>query len=254
LESSLCIYIVNSYTESSYSNYLALIPVKRTILYIFFALFLFNTGSANAITYRDNFSIEVRTQKNSEENINKAKLLEKYAVNYKKEVGDLQIMYEIPSSILLKENTKKVSVMIDALKRIQTKFIEKKDAEEILSSVIQGLKEVNTQLTPYLKKNQTLYKERIQKIRGNYNKIGTKISRALKKFIDRISLKLSKKDKLTKRDKEVIKVLVRLQENIKKIERFKEIKLWTKRDMKDYYINIIRSIRSEIRNLKSVLK
>ena len=163
------------------------------------------------------------------------------------------MIYEIPNSPLLVESIAEIDEMTKVLGKIQTKFMEKTDAQEILSSIINWLKDVNNVLKPYLKRQQKTYQEKLFITKNNYIRIGDRISRALYVFVQKFSLKLGEKDTLSKKEKDVVQALVWLNENRQKIERFKSIRFGTKNDMRDYYINIIKSIRKEISIIKALL-
>lgn len=142
--------------------------LKKNIIYILLPIIGIFPVTTSALTYESTFLMEVRNIENTQANIDKAKLLEKYATEYRKETKELQAIYKIPSSPILTESILQVEKMILTLKRIQTKNIEKEDADEILSSVIQSLKDINISLKPYLKKQQQIYNQNLLSIKKQY--------------------------------------------------------------------------------------
>lgn len=226
---------------------------KNIICIILLLLSSWWLNHAYGITYKSDFTISVREDENTQANIDKAKLLEKYARGYEKEIKNLQDVYEIPNSPLLKESLGEVDTMIDVLRDIQTPFMEKSDAEEILSSIIKWLKQINDNLKPYLKKQQELYQQELIETKESYIKIGNKISSALYNFIEKLSVKLSTKQKLSSKEKAVVEALVKLNKSRKDIATFEKVRFTTKAEMKDYYINVIKDIRNQIKTIKDLL-
>lgn len=173
--------------------------------------------------------------------------------NYKKDLLEIQIRLEIQRSNTLIRVEKDIELMIDALIKVQSKYIQQNDAEEIISSVVQGLKRINTTLEPYIKQQQRLYIESLNETKREYIIIGKKISNSLFMFIKKLSINLSEKPSLSEKQKEVVKSLARLNENRTKIQEFAETPFQNKTQMREYYVDIIRSIRSEIQIIKNLL-
>lgn len=228
--------------------------MKKNIFFILCLIFISSIDFTYAVTYKSNFELEVRERENTQANINKAKLIKKYALNYKKEIKNLLKIYQIPTSPLLSRSMKEIDIMIDSLNKIEVKNIEKTDADKIISSVIFWLKKINQKLTPYLKDGQLSFQKSLKKRKARYIKIGNILSKSLENFIQKLSLALTKKKKLTPSNKEVVRSLVRLDKTVDKIKEFQKIDFKTKQDMKNYYIKIIKSIRREIKIIKNLLK
>jgi hypothetical protein len=144
--------------------------------------------------------------------------------------------------------------MKQALQNIQTKQIEKSDAEWILSSVIQELKNISTWVNPYLKSQQKKYENELAGIKTNYVRIGKLISTVLYNFIERFSLKLSEIDSLTIKQRELVNSLVRLNKSRESINEFSRLNFRTKDDMKDFYSSIIDSIKNELQTIRGLLR
>jgi len=93
-------------------------------------------GSCYAIDYKSDLNT-IGYGENSAEIINKAKLLEKYARNYKSEIIRVHSLFQIKDSSILRESNAEIESMIDALVKIQSKYIIEKDASEVLVSVVE---------------------------------------------------------------------------------------------------------------------
>lgn len=223
------------------------------IISLFVALIFF-VPTTQAQTYKDPISFKIESTANSEENINKAKLLFKYAQKYQSNVREIQERYEISDSPIINDSFREIDLMKQALQNIQTKQIEKSDAEWILSSVIQELKNISTWVNPYLKSQQKKYENELAGIKANYVRIGKLISTVLYNFIERFSLKLSEIDSLTIKQRELVNSLVRLNKSRESINEFSRLNFRTKDDMKDFYSSIIDSIKNELQTIRGLLR
>jgi len=62
------------------------------------------------------------------------------------------------------------------------------------------------------------------------------------------------KEKITKKDKEVIKVVKDIYKNSLKIKNFKNMDFYNKPDMKEYLINILNDIKNDFRQIRKIVK
>jgi len=212
----------------------------------------FCIGSAYAIDYKSDLN-SIAYGENSTEIINKAKLLEKYARNYKSELIRVHSLFQIKNSTVLRESNEEIENMIDALVKIQSKYIAQEDADQVLASIVEWLKDVNQKVEPYIKIQQGIYQEKLERTKNRYIEIGVRISDALLAFIRKLSTSLNRIEKLTPDQKEVVKSLARLNEEREKIQWFERSRFKTTNEMKLYYIEIIKSIRKEIILIRELL-
>ncbi len=220
----------------------------------FFVALIFFAPITHGEDYKKTIILEVRSIANSEENINKAKLLLRYAGEYQDNIKQIQERYEIAKSPLVDDSLREIDQMKQALKKIQTKQVEKSDAEWVLSSVIKELKNISTGINPYLKSQQKKYEDELDTIKWNYVRIGNLISNALYNFIESFSLKLSEIDTLTIKQKQLVESLVRLNKSRESINAFSRLSFRTKGDMKDFYTSIIQSIKDEFQTIRWLLR
>ncbi len=206
------------------------------------------------MTYKDTIILEIKTEENTEENIHQARLLRKYIKDYKSKIGELETRYSIGSSFVLNAYKKELDTMIQALKKTETKFMDKADAESIRLSVVEWLKDLNVLIKDTLKKEQDKYEERLKIKKASYARIGDQISKVIRQLTKELTSFLSQKENLSEAQKEIIRSLVRHNETNNKIEDFRNLDFQSEEEMKWYYRNIIRSIRSEIKQIKSLLK
>lgn len=198
--------------------------------------------------------VEIRNEENTQENIEQAKLLEKYIREYKKDIETLEERYEIEDSFVLSTYKKELDTMVRALRKTETLLIEKSDAEEIRSSVVKGLKDINILIKEALKKEQTRFENRIQTTKNIYVRIGNKISSVILNLTKDLTAVLSKKTSLNNSEKEIVRSLVRLNEVNDSIQEFSGKTFETKEEMKNYYTEVVRKLRKEISLIKSLVK
>jgi len=134
---------------------------KRTIIISICLLSLFLENSVFALSYKDSFVLEVRTQQNTQANIDQAKLLYKYIRDYKKGISDFEQKYSIEDSFVLDAYKKELDSMMQALKKTQTLYIEKSDAENIRQSVVDGLRPLNKLIKSSLEKEKEKYEKKL---------------------------------------------------------------------------------------------
>jgi len=153
-------------------------------------------------------------------NIKQSELIEKYLINYKSTIKDLEEKYDIQNSSIIKENVSELNLMIQGLRKIQTESVEKQDATEIIKSVVDGLKIVNNNLKPYLKVKQREYDSKIDALRIKYTSPAKKISTQINTLIKSIATPMKSQDRLTLNQKQILKYLIQLEGESKKLASF----------------------------------
>lgn len=229
--------------------------VKKIALFLYFTFMSIQAPFLYAeLSYRQDFSQNINYGENSQENINKAKILEKYIRNYRNKLSEVKDIYEIYNAPILEDADDELDLMIDGLIKVQSQYVDANDASEIIKSVVIGIKQLNTEIEHFIKKQQEAYKEKLRNIKTQYIIIGNKISKSLLKFIQDLSNVLSKKNTLSDSQKEIVKSLARLNEVRNKIKEFESLRFENTDDMKLYYQDIIKSIRKEVKLIRSLLQ
>lgn len=221
------------------------------IITLIFALS--STNIADGVNYKSNIVEWSPTIQNTESNIEQAYLIERYIINYKKQIKNLADRYEIENSQILDENIEELDNMIRGLGKAQSNLVEKQDAEEIIKSVVDGLKIVNNNLKPYLKSKQLAYEKKIATIKRNYNLATQKVAAQIRIMIKRIAEPMKAKDRLSNRDKKILRHLVELEEQSKKLDGFSSKSFQSKDEMTRYLTVIVKDIRKELLGIKSLL-
>lgn len=212
--------------------------------------------SANVVywvDYNDNINSWSPIEANTENNIRQSQLIEKYIINYKSKIKSLEDKYEIDDSKIIKENIDELNRMIRWLKRVQTHLVEKNDATEIIKSVVDGLKIVNNNLRPYLKIKQREYENKVVALRLKYTPVTKNISDQINTLIKKIAAPMKKQEKLSSKQKKILKHLIVLEQESKKLSNFWNKNFNTTDEITSYLRGIIRNVRAELQGIKNLI-
>ena len=227
--------------------------MRFSLIYIFIFCSLLSVNYAYWISYKDLVNSWNPIVANSQNNIKQSELIEKYLINYKSTIKDLEEKYDIKNSAIIRENVSELNLMIQGLRKIQTESVEKKDATEIIKSVVDGLKIVNNNLKPYLKVKQREYDNKIDTLRIKYTAPAKKISSQINMLIKRIAIPMKSQSKLTLNQKQILKYLIQLEEESKKLNNFWNRSFDTTSEVTNYLKNILRNVRNILQNIKWLL-
>ncbi len=227
--------------------------MRLFLIYISIFCTLIGVNSVYWIDYKDNISSWNPVETNSQNNIKQSELIEKYLINYKSKIKNLEEKYDIKDSAIIRENVSELNLMIRGLRNIQTESVEKKDATEIIKSVVDGLKIVNNNLKPYLKVKQREYDNKIDTLRIKYTGPAKKISSQINTLIKRIATPMKSQNRLTLNQKQILKHLIQLEEESKKLNTFWNRSFDTTWEVKSYLKDILISVRKELQNIKGLL-
>ena len=159
--------------------------------------------------------------KNTELNIKWAKLIEKYLVTLKSSLNDLKYRYKIVENKEIDLYNWELIKMIDSLNSIKNKEISKEKAESIMKSIISKLKILNPKIKKLLKIEKERQEIEEEKIAKKYYSLWKKLSIWLDKIILKMLLPLSKKENLTRKDKEIVSHLKNLKIESDKLKNIK---------------------------------
>lgn len=227
--------------------------MRFSLIYIFIFCALLSVNYAYWISYKDQVNSWNPIVANSQNNIKQSELIEKYLINYKSTIKDLEEKYDIKNSAIIRENVSELNLMIQGLRKIQTELVEKKDATEIIKSVVDGLKIVNNNLKPYLKVKQREYDNKIDTLRIKYTAPAKKISSQINILIKRIATPMKSQSRLTLNQKQILKYLIQLETESKKLNNFWNRSFDTTSEVTSYLKNILRNVRNILQNIKGLL-
>ena len=227
--------------------------MKIFTLIITFILATISIYTVDAVNYKSNISDWNPISKNTESNIEQAYLIENYIISYKTRIKNLAKKYEIKNSTILDENIEELDAMVVGLKKAQNTLVEKEDAEEIMKSVVEWLKIINNNLKPYLQNKQLNYEKKFWELIKNYNINTKKVAAQIRSIIRKVAEPMKRKTKLSTKDKEILKHLIRLEEQSKKLDAFSTRNFQTKGEIRKYLTVIVESIRRELLSIKWLL-
>lgn len=212
--------------------------------------FLLMTNKTFAINYNDEIILDLYPSIiNTQTNINWAKLIEKYLINLKYEIQTFNEKYDITWDVETDEFLIKIDKMISSLRKIQTISLEKSTAEDVMRSIIDELKTFNPKIKSYLKKKKIAVQIQTTNTKNNYILFSQKLSKSLSKLInDFYSMEI------TKNKNEVEIQLRKLKKENTKLLNFNDLRFNNPSEVKSKFIQILNNIKSEIIEIKKLLK
>lgn len=190
---------------------------------------------------------------NSNKNIKAANLIEKYVEKYKQEIIDLQTAYVEGDDLVVAQLLEDADTMIFSLRKIQTNKVEQEDAEGVMRSVLANIKEKNTFVKSYFQKKIEEHQKKEKAELAKYFLAAKKLNSTLSQIIKRFSSTLKEKDSLSENDKQIIYHLIELEKQQKRLEHLDELEIESTRALKEILIDILKSIKTEIRDIKRLI-
>lgn len=222
----------------------------KKVLSLTALIFIIMTNSTFAISYRDEIRLDLSpSTQNTTNNINWAKLIEKYLKNLKTEIETFNSKYDIKWDNETDVFLNKLEKMISSLRKIQTVSLEKSTAEEVMRSIIDELKTLNPKIKSYLKIKKNLIIIETKNVKNNYVIFSQKLSKSLDKFINEIRKKTNSENK-----KEIETHLKILKNENKKLLNFNELTFDNPSEVKSKFLSILNNIKNQFLEIKKILK
>lgn len=188
---------------------------------------------------------------NTKYNIEKAKILQSYVSSLEKEIESFKVAHEIENE---KINTIsfELYLMNKALNKIQTLVIERSNAEDIIENIIENLKNLKNDIRSELKIELTQSKQELVELKNVYtnkaNNVATRFTLFVGKFTPRVhALKESEKKEL------ILQSLVEINKESSKLSLLETKDFQSKKQLRDYYSNSIRSIKRELKTIQAII-
>ena len=179
----------------------------------------------------------------AENEIDKLELIERYIVNYKKNISLVVAKYEIKDNKDIKDTTDSLNFLLEIISKVKDSNMSEQEKER----VVKFLKET-------LKKWKEDFDKKVKQIQESYSKLWLKISWQLDFFIQKIhKLKLNK-EILNSKESILKENLNRIAEISRELKDFWEINFNSEKEIKTYFKNIIQDIRRELLKLKENIK
>lgn len=210
-------------------------------------------ASSHNIGYSENISRFTEIQeKNTNYNIQKAKLLKRYINTLKWETTGYKTDHEI-SNELIDSRVFQLKVMYESLSKIQTIYIEKHHAESITFDIIEKLKTIKQELNETLKWELQKSRSELLVLHAAYS-IKTKL--ISKRFIYFVNVFTPKVRKISNNEKKklILSALTRINVEASKLVLFPGKNFISKKQMRASYSNSLMAIERELNTIRAVIK
>ena len=188
----------------------------------------------------------------AENEIDKLELIERYIVNYKKNISLVVTKYEIKDNKDIKDTINSLDFLLEIISKVKDSNMSEQEKERVVKFLTKNLKEINWKSKETLKKWKEDFDKKIKQIQESYSKLWLRISRQLDILTQKIyKLKFNNRENTNSILKEN---LDRITEISKELKDFWEINFNSEKEIKTYFKNIIQDIRRELLKLKENIK
>ena len=188
----------------------------------------------------------------AENEIDKLELIERYIVNYKKNISLVVTKYEIKDNKDIKDTINSLDFLLEIISKVKDSNMSEQEKERVVKFLTKNLKEINWKSKETLKKWKEDFDKKIKQIQESYSKLWLRISRQLDILTQKIyKLKFNNRENTNSILKEN---LDRITEISKELKDFWEINFNSEKEIKTYFKNIIQDIKKELLKLKENIK
>lgn len=143
--------------------------------------------------------------------------------------------------------------MSQSLLQIENRYIEEDESMRLMKQIVSDLKVLNTRIKNYLDDREIQKLKALETKKITYSVLARHIAGLLDTMIEDISTPLLKKRLINTREKKIVQSLIHIREEKVKIQNFDALQFSSDTDMKEYFKESIRTIRKEMKILKSLL-
>ena len=172
----------------------------------------------------------------AETEIDKLELIERYIVNYKKNISLVVAKYEIKDNKDIKDTTDSLNFLLEIISKVKDSNMSEQEKERVVKFLTKNLKEINWKSKETLKKWKEDFDKKVKQIQESYSKLW------LNKEIHNTKESILKEN------------LNRIAEISRELKDFWEINFNSEKEIKTYFKNIIQDIRRELLKLKENIK
>lgn len=188
---------------------------------------------------------------NSQLNIQWARLIERYLLNFNKQLTDFKESHGIESDIIIDETIQTVQSLVYDMRKIQTDKVEKSHAEGLMRDTIDEIKSINKNLKVYLKNKSLQVKEEANMYQQKITRLTESLQKKLEIFTHTITSKINQNWQVSSKEKKVLNYIDDLEQETIKLKTFKNISFRSKSEIKDYIKGIIINIQKSMAGIKS---
>lgn len=182
-----------------------------------------------------------------------AKLLENYIKIYAENIQKESDKLNLSNDYTIKQAYTKLLLMKKEVQSIQDGKQTEKQAKESIQKIITDFKSLNTHIKFYFESIQSNRYKRLQGIQKKYHKAILEVYNAVDSVIQKLSRVLINKYELSKKQKQMVSILIELREENKRLQNFWNLHFLSEEEMKDYIKIRIKNIRTHMTEIKSLV-
>lgn len=226
--------------------------MKFWLLYIIICALLLSANPVFALNYQEPFINASESWVISSSQLSAARLLQNYVESYQNRINELYRSYEWWESPIISNFNIQMSNMDKSLGDIRNNKYNSRVSSNIMSKTVSDLKSINTRMKVFLEQKKSIYLDSIKQKQLVLWQIWQQISDTLDTLLLSVSNQLVTKKSLTKKEKELVEILITLREENIKMKNFMNITFLSSSEMNQYLRDVIWSIRIEFKKIRSL--
>jgi hypothetical protein len=175
-----------------------------------------------------------------------AQLLETHVIRFTQKIHEQELEYNIVASKKIQNSYKDLLLMKNRLIEIQNGAFNSQQAQEIMTSIVIDLKIINSTIKKLFYNLELERSEKLRIKKVYYTTFTQNYKAGISQFIDKITIIFLKKDSLSRNERNIVRKLVELREENKKLIDFPNILFNSEEDMQSYLKETILTIQSII--------
>lgn len=201
------------------------------------------------------FSFNISYWLEDYESYENLELIENYLIKHKNNIVKIVTQYELENNNTISWQIWKIDYLIQSIEKIKNSNINENNKDKARKTIINEIKNINTELKDTLKKEISKYNSDMDKTISIYHEIWVRLS----KKIDSIYLKfynpeLENKKVLTISESKLKNSIKNLNKISKKLNEFDKIKFTKKEEIKESFIRLLKELRVDLYNIKTYYK
>lgn len=213
---------------------------------VILCIFIWSANQVIALSYKDTIlsteEMSIINNKYKQE----AQLLETHVIRFTQKIHEQELEYNIVASKKIQNSYKDLLLMKNRLIEIQNGAFNSQQAQEIMTSIVIDLKIINSTIKKLFYNLELERSEKLRIKKVYYTTFTQNYKAGISQFIDKITIIFLKKDSLSRNERNIVRKLVELREENKKLIDFPNILFNSEEDMQSYLKETILTIQSII--------
>lgn len=213
---------------------------------VILCIFIWSANQVIALSYKDTIlsteEMSIINNKYKQE----ALLLETHVIRFTQKIHEQELEYNIVASKKIQNSYKDLLLMKNRLIEIQNGAFNSQQAQEIMTSIVIDLKIINSTIKKLFYNLELERSEKLRIKKVYYTTFTQNYKAGISQFIDKITIIFLKKDSLSRNERNIVRKLVELREENKKLIDFPNILFNSEEDMQSYLKETILTIQSII--------